>query len=204
MVLSILLSVAHAADPESPAPDAVASRDALEVEMPAVHVRATPGGVTPWRRLPDGMAAEMALAGAGVSPDDASVITVDREPDHTRVAWTELTTGDVRLRVERPSTETVCTALVRGGIWSGSGSVQVYQPTPGREEAVHNDLGFLLVEDHPTVGALVSLAPGDSVTVTNARRNGELLHEWVEVKRPAGVVTVDRKPQGERICYSAD
>lgn len=203
MVLTLLFPVALAADPPSPTSSAVASRDALEVDMPAVHVRATPGGLTPWRRLADGMATEMALAGAGVDPEDASVITVDRTPDRTRVAWTELTTGDVRLHVEKKSTETVCTSLVRDGIWTGSGSVQVYQPTPGREEAVSADLGFLLVEDHPSVGALVSLAPGDSVTVTNARRGGQLLHEWVEVKRPAGTVMVDRRPQGERICYSA-
>jgi len=200
MVLFLIHS-AVAADPVFVT--AVATRDTLEVEMPSVHVRATPGGITPWRRLSDGMAAELALAGAGVDPQDASVITVDRGEDRTRVAWTELTTGDVRLRVDRPSGSTVCTAMVRGGIWSGAGSVEVYQPTPGREEAVRNDLGFLLVEDHPELGALVALAPGDSVTVTNERRDGVLLHEWVTVQRPSGKVVVDRKSQGERICYQS-
>ena len=60
----------------------------------------------------------------------------------------------------------------------------------------------MIVDNHPTIGALVALSPGDSVTVTNVRKSGNLMREWVEVKRDSGSLTVDRKPGSERICTS--
>lgn len=201
MLLALTL-FAHAGEPEVLPVSVVAAGTELEVEMPAVQIRAAPAGLTPWRTLPDGMAAEMALAAHGVDVEDASVVRVDDEGGHTRLSWTELASGEMKLRADKPHAASVCTATIRGGIWSGSGSVAVYSPTSGREDAVTNSLGFLLVEDHPTVGALVALAPGDSVTVVNVRRKGELVHEWVEVNRKAGKVSVDRRPAGERICYA--
>lgn len=199
-MLLVLSISAFAADPPLPA---VASSMELEVDMPAVNIVASPGGASPWRRLPDGMGAELALALHGIDVEDASVVSVEQRDGRTRIDWTELNTGDVRMRVEKASATTVCTASVAGRIWSGSGAVAVYAPTAGREDAVSHDLGFMIVEDHPSIGALVALAPGDSVTVTNARRKGTLIHEWVEVTRASGSVTVDRTPSGERICTTA-
>lgn len=198
----MLVALAFSALAAEPAPlPAVAYNSELEVEMPAVHIRATPLALTPWRTLADGMAAELALAGHGIRVEDASVVRVQDSPGRTRVSWTELATGQMRLRADKPHGRNVCTAAIRGGIWSGSGAVAVYAPTPGREEAVGDDLAFLLVEDHPKIGALVALSPGDSVTVVNVRRAGVMLREWVEVARSAGTVSVDRKPSGERICF---
>lgn len=199
MLLALSLS-AFAADPAVPA---VASSMELEVDMPAVNIVATPGGASPWRRLSDGMGAELALALHGIDVEDASVVSVEHNSGRTRIGWAELSTGDIRMQVEKADAHTVCTASVAGRIWSGNGAVGVYAPTLGREDAVSHDLGFMIVEDHPTIGALVSLAPGDSVTVTNVRRNGALIHEWVKVTRGNGSVTVDRTPSGERICTSA-
>jgi hypothetical protein len=51
------------------------------------------------------------------------------------------------------------------------------------------------------VSALVALAPGDSVTVTNLSRDGTILREWVSVSRASGSLVVDRQPKGERICW---
>ncbi len=198
MLLALLLS-ATAAEP-APLP-ALAYNSELEVEMPAVHIRASPLALTPWRTLADGMAAELALSAHGIRVEDASVVRIEDSHGRTRVSWTELSTGQMRLRTDKAHGPTVCSATVRGGIWSGSGSVAVYAPTPGREEAVGDDLGFLLIEDHPKIGALVALSPGDSVTVVNVRKAGVMLREWVEVARAAGSVSVDRKPSGERICY---
>lgn len=202
MLLAAFLS-ATAAEP-APAPiSAVAMGNMLEVEMPAVQIRAAPPGFTPWRNLADGMAAEIAMEAHGVRVEDASIVKVDLDDGKARLSWTELGSGEMKLRTERPMAGNVCTATVRGGIWSGSGAVVAYSPTAGREEAVGANLGFLLVEDHPRVGALVALAPGDAVTVVNVRRRGELLREWVAVSRKTGTVTVDRRPSGERICFTA-
>lgn len=181
---------------------AVALSMDLEIEMPAVNIIATPDGATPWRRLSDGMGAEIALARYGIDISDASIVSVERGETHTRLDWTELESGQVRLRVDKPNASRICTASLGGRIWTGSGSVGVYAPTAGREEAVSQDLGFMIVDDHPTIGALVALSPGDSVTVTNVRKNGNLMREWVEVKRDSGSLTVDRKPGSERICTS--
>ncbi len=181
---------------------AVASSMDLEIEMPAVNIIATPDGATPWRRLSDGMAAEFALAKHGINISDASIVSVERGETHTRLDWTELESGQVRLRVDKPNASRICTASLSGRIWAGSGSVGVYAPTAGREEAVSQDLGFMIVDNHPTIGALVALSPGDSVTVTNVRKSGNLMREWVEVKRDSGSLTVDRKPGSERICTS--
>ena len=198
MLLALTLS-ATAAEPASL--PAVAYNSELEVEMPAVHIRATPLALTPWRTLADGMAAELALEAHGIRVEDASVVRIEDSHGRTRVSWTELATGQMRLRTDKAHASTVCTAAIRGGIWSGSGSVAVYEPTPGQEADVGSDLGFLLVEDHPKIGALVALSPGDSVTVVNVRKAGVMLREWIEVARSVGSVSVDRKPSGERICY---
>jgi hypothetical protein len=197
----MLLLLLHAALADDPPVQLVASGNTLEVEMPSMEVRATPDGRTPWRRLVDGMAAEMAMAANGVDTVDASVVRAERQGEGVRLSWTELDDGDVRLSVARSSTSDLCTANGRPRIWNNTGRIVAYAPTPGREADVHADLGFIVVEDHPTVGALVALAPGDSVSVTTLTRQGEVLHEWVSVAREGGSVVIDRANRGERICW---
>jgi hypothetical protein len=199
-MVTLLLSLARA-DDQAP-PVAVAMQD-MEVEMPSMEVRATPGGRSPWRRIVDGMAAEMAMAAHGIDPVNAAVVRVENDEGRTRLSWTELDDGDVRLSVDRRSASDTCTAPVRGGLWNATGDVVAYAPTAGREADVHADLGFLVVDDHPTVGALVALAPGDSVTVTHLRKEGAVLHEWVAVSREGGSVVIDRQARGVRICWKA-
>lgn len=182
-------------------PQAVASNNSMEVEMPSMEVRATPDGRTPWRRIVDGMAAELVMAAYGIDPVDASVVRAENEDGETRLSWTELDDGDVRLSVRKRAQGELCTSSVRPAIWVGRGEVVPYEPTAGREEDVHNDNAFLVVQEHPTVSALVALAPGDSVTVTNLSRDGTILREWVSVSRAGGSLVVDRQPKGERICW---
>lgn len=193
--LSVALSAA-------PPVQVVASNTSLEVEMPSMEVRATPHGGTPWRRVVDGMAAEMAMAAYGIDPVDASVVRVERESGRTRLSWTELDDGDVRLSLNSRDSGDVCTSKV-SGISGGGGEVVPYAPTAGREADVHADLGFLVVDDHPTVGALVAMSPGDTVTVTTLKKDGALLREWVSVARAGGSVVIDRGERGERICWRA-
>lgn len=198
----LLLTTLALADDE--AVQVVASSMPLEVEMPSMEVRATPDGRTPWRRIVDGMAAEMAMATYGIDPVNASVVRAEHADGSTRLSWTELDDGDVRLSVNRPTHDAVCSASVRPQLWVGRGAVVPYFPTAGREAEVHADHAFLVVEDHPNVSALVALAPGDSVTVTNLVKNGDILREWVAVTREGGSVVVDRQQKGERICWQAE
>jgi len=107
----------------------------------------------------------------------------------------------VRLRVQKGGQRSLCTSTVDGGVWSGGANVMTYDPTEGREDEVANSPGFMLVADNPAIGALVSLSPGDSVTVMNMKREGKLLREVVSVTRPSGTVSVERDHEGERICY---
>lgn len=194
-MLHLLLALAHADD--------LAVADlTLELEMPAVRVDASPGGRSPWQSLPDGMAAELALTRYGIPLGDASVLTVEHPENRTRLDWTELATGDIRMRVEKPGHREVCTTNLRGTLWAGSVGVAVYEPTRGRDDALRTAPGLLLVEDHPTIGALVSLTPGDSVTVSNVRRDGVILREWMELDRAGEQLRVERSPDSERICYS--
>lgn len=199
-MLLLLTTLAMADDA---AVQVVASNMLLELEMPSMEVRATPDGHTPWRRLVDGMAAEMAMATYGVEPVDASVVRAEHHAGATRLSLTELDDGDVRLSVSRPTHDSVCSAIVRPQLWLGRGAVVPYFPTSGREADVHADHAFLVVEDHPSVSALVALAPGDSVTVTNLTKDGTILREWVAVTREGGSVVVDRHAKGERICWQA-
>ncbi len=173
----------------------------LEVEMPEVEVRATPGGRQVYATLPDVMGAEMALERYGIDPRDASVISVSIDDEATRLDWSELQGGDVRLRVQKGGQRSLCTSTVDGGVWSGGSNVVIYDPTDGREDEVAAAPGFMLVEDNPAIGALVSLSPGDSVTVMNLKREGKLLREVVSVTRPSGRVSVERAHDGERICF---
>ena len=173
----------------------------LEVEMPELEVRATRGGRAMYASLPDIMGAELALERYGVAPGDASVIRVTMTAGGTELDWSELSTGDVKLRVHKEGERSLCTATVDTGIWSGGSGVMIYDPSEGRADEVSRSPGFMLVDDNAAIGALVSLAPGDAVTVMDLRRDGKVLREVVSVSRPSGTVRVERAHDGERICF---
>lgn len=199
----LLLTSLAAAAPPSPRTflAAVAELGSLEVEMPPLDIRATRTGRSMWSRVPDGMAVEMALEKYGIAPGDASLISVEVVDGQTRLDWSEVATGSVRLRVEKVGDRAVCTVGVAAGIWNGGNDVRIYRPTPSGADNVAASPGFLLIEDDPNIGALVSLAPGDSATVYDVSYDGHLIREVVSVARPSGTVRVERKKGEERICY---
>jgi hypothetical protein len=183
--------------------DGLADLGTMELEMPAVEIRATPGGRSVWSTVPDGMAVEVVLAQQGIRPEDTSIIRVDSSSGNTRLDWSELGDGVLRLRVEKPGVRDMCTASVAGGIWAGGSDIVLYQPTPSGMDNRAADPGFLLVEGDSRVGALVSLSPGDAATVIDLRHGKKLIREVVQVSRASGTVRVERSYQSERICFVA-
>lgn len=184
-----------------PFAEAVADLGELELEMPELNIRATHSGRSVWSRVPDGMAVELALTKHGISVDDTSVISVVTTDGNTQLKWVEVSTGEVRLHSEKFGRRGLCTDPVSGGIWRGGRDVKLYSPTPTGEDNVAGAPGFLLVDDDPFVGALVSLAAGDAATEIAVRYEGRLVRESITVSRPSGTVRVERKNGEERICY---
>ena len=184
-----------------PFADAIADLGPTELEMPPLAIRATHSGRSIWSRVPDGMAVELALTQYGIPVTGASVITVVNVDGQTRLHWTEIATGAVRLSAVRSGMGEVCTQPVSGGVWGAGSDIGLYEPTPSGEDNVAGSPGFLLVDDDLQVGALVSLAAGDAATMIDVRYDGRLIREVVAVQRSSGTVRVERRKGEERICY---
>ena len=193
----LLLTQALAADPD----DGVAAVFGASVEMPAVRVRGNTLATGTWSQVPDALAVEIALAHYDIGTDDASVVKMiayegPRAQPRVRLTWVDLEDGFGREMADR-SARHGCTPPALGGVWSGGNEIGVYATSEVPP-------GLVLVEHHPTIGALVGLAPGDTLTVRDVRRNGGLLRETVTVARESGSLIVRRGTDRERLCYTTE
>lgn len=206
MLLATLIQLARAAETPDPGGGSSASATAtIEMEPLLVRGSVIPTGV--WSGIPDATALEIALTEHDIPTTktswiSATPVAVGEHAGRVRLAWVDLADGNERLAVERKVTGgRVCTARTRGGYWEGGPQVLFYTPSSSWA-AEHQDApAFVLVADDPTIGALVSLAPGESMTVRGLRRDGLLWRQIVTVARDKGSLVFDREDGFEQICY---
>lgn len=199
-----LLPLALAADPAE-GDDGLAAAIGVRVDMSATFVR---GGVIArdvWGKVPDPSAVELALAQHAVAVEDAAVIEVvtrskDGETVGARIDWIDLAEGSVQPMAEGRG-KRVCTPSSRGGLWNGGDEIRVFAATDDAHGRVRDVPAMVMVEDHPRIGALVSLTPGDVVTVRDVRRRGVLMRETVTISRPTGDLVMERDELHERVCF---
>lgn len=201
-----LLPVALAGTPAAPQDDGVAAAVGVRVEMSPVFVR---GGVIDkgvWGRIPDPSGLEVALAQFNVAVEDAAVIQVAvvEEERHTayRIDRVDLGEGSVQ-EMAGGRRGQICTPVTRGGIWNGGNEIRVFPASRDNEARVRDVPAMIMIEDHPYIGAMVALSPGDVVTVRDVRRRGVLMRETVTVERPSGDLVVERDELRERVCFEA-
>lgn len=207
MLLPTLLSFAHAADPP-PAETGLVADVGVTVEMAPVFVKGSVLETGIWSGVPDAMALEIALTEHHIPTRDASLLSaaphVDADGEtRVRLAWVDLGDGTERLAVERKGGGKACTARSQAGFWTGGHQVMVYAPSSAWAAENLSAPAFVLVEDNPSIGALVSLAPGETLTVRDLRRDGLLWREVVRVDRRKGALVLDRADGYEQLCYEA-
>lgn len=208
MLLPSLLAIAQAGD-LPPRPDTGAVADlGISVEMAPVYVKGSVLGTGIWSGVPDAMALEIALTAHNIPTEDASMVSAAPWLDaagneRVRLAWVDLGDGTERLAVERKAGGKVCTARSQGGFWRGGQQVMVYNPSSAWAAENLSAPAFVLVDDNPRIGALVSLAPGETLTVRDLRRDGLLWREMLRVDRKQGALLLDRQDGFEQLCYEA-
>jgi hypothetical protein len=207
MLLPLLVKVALAHDPP-PVESGFVADIGVQVEMPPVVVHGSILGTGIWSGVPDAMALEIALTAHNIPTEDASLVsaapTVDADgTSHVRLAWVDLGDGTERFAVQRRGTGRVCTAKTVGGFWEGGHEVLVYAPSSAWAAENLSTPAFVLIDDNPRVGALVSLAPGETLTVRDLRREGLLWRELVTVSRKKGSLVLDRQDGVEQLCFEA-
>ena len=151
-----------------------------------------------WRQVPDGMAVEIALVQHRIDRQDAALVAGTAAPVGHQLDWIALEDG--AQRSGRQGTGRICTP-VEEGVWHSGGDLAFYEPTRTQLDAVRARPGMLIIDGDPEIGALVSLAPGDTATVREFRRGGRLVRESVEVARATGRMRVERTPAGDRMCF---
>jgi hypothetical protein len=144
------------------------------------------------------MAVEIALVQHRIDRQDAALVAGSDVRVGHQLDWIALEDGTQRSG--RQGRGRICTPVAEG-VWNGTGDLVFYEPTPTQLDAVRARPGMLLIDGDPEVGALVSLAPGDTATVRELRRDGRVVRESVEVARDAGRVRVERSSAGDRLCF---
>lgn len=180
---------------------ALAKPITLEVEMPEEHVHGQILRTGIWSRVPDAMAVEMALTEHNIRLENASVVSSGMDENGSHLRWMELENGEVHIDKTRRGSRRVCTPAGASGLWERGNDIVIYEATDSQVGAIQDTPGFLLVKNDPDVGALVSLTPGDTVTVTDVRRNSHLLRETISVQRRSGRMDVHRSALSERMCF---
>lgn len=209
MLVLSFLSIAMAELPSPPPTptsdeDAVAVEIGVKVEMPVAYVTGTVLDHKSWSKVVDPSALELALTQFNIDIGDADVVSVEPTTDgkRHRILWLDLGTGDSE-QIAEGRGRRVCTDASRDGMWKGSEEIRIYAASEGGEAAVRRAPGMVVVDDHPTIGAMVAMAPGDVVTVRDVRRRGVLMRELVTVTRPSGELTLERNELRERMCWEA-
>ncbi|MFZ5478812.1 MAG: hypothetical protein ACOZNI_18715 [Myxococcota bacterium] len=195
------VSAAHAGEP-SDALDGAAAGDAVRVEMPSAFQRRAVLDEEAGLAVPDAIGIEMVLAQYGISVERAAVVQATRADGDVVIDWVELDDGS-RSELTRARGGVVCSPASRKALWEGGAEIRVFAASPGAAEAVRAHPGLVMIEDHPHIGALVALAPGDQVTVRDVRRHGLLWEETVTIERPGGSLQMQRRELRERVCWMA-
>ncbi len=207
MLLPSLLSVAAAGD--LPVPDTGLVADVgIMVEMAPLRVVGSVLGTGIWSGVPDAMAVEIALTTHHIPTEDASLLSASTSIDsggvpRVRLTWVDLGDGTERMAVERKGSGKLCTNRSQASFWSGGHEVMVYAPSSAWAAENQSAPAFVIVDDNPRIGAMVSLAPGESVTVRGLRKDGLLWRETVRVDRKLGALILDREGGLEQLCYEA-
>ncbi len=182
---------------------ALAKPISIEVEMPEAHVRGQILRTGIWSRVPDAMAVELALTEHNIRLDDVSILTGAADESGSHLRWMQLENGQMNLDKTKRGSRRVCTPRSAGGLWQGSNGtdIVVYEATDSQTAAIRDTPGFLMVNGHPDIGAMVSLTPGDTVTVTGVRHNSHLLRQTIAVQRRSGKLEMKRNALSERLCF---
>jgi hypothetical protein len=97
--------------------------------------------------------------------------------------------------------KTSCSPL-EDGFWSGA-EVRVLAARPPPDRAFPS--AVIVLDDHPELGALVLLAPGDSVETRAVSRRGVRLRETLSVRHAAsGVLELRRAADRQTVCFHAE
>ena len=97
--------------------------------------------------------------------------------------------------------KTLCSPL-EDGFWSGA-EVRVLAARPPPDRAFPS--AVIVLDDHPELGALVLLAPGDSVETRAVSRRGVRLRETLSVRHAAsGVLELRRAADRQTVCFKTE
>jgi len=179
----------------------------LTVEMAPAYVRGD-GSILAtgvWSTVPDALGVEVALTTHHIDVDDASLVVAEAdstgEEPGVRLRWRTLADGKDRLSIERRGGGRLCTGKSIGGFWEGGAQVLVYHPSSGWAAQHEAPPSLILVDDHPAIGALVSLSPGETLSVHDLRKDGLVYREVVRVQRHTGSLVLHREDGAEQLCF---